>query len=88
MHIDTGWKFKEMIKFRDKVFSEYGINGIVYQNQTGISEGVNPFDNPNYTDVMKTEALKKALTEYNFDFVYGGARRDEEASRSKENCFI
>ena len=84
LHIDTGWKFKEMIKFRDKVFSEYGINGIVYQNQTGISEGVNPFDNPNYTDVMKTEALKKALTEYNFDFVYGGARRDEEASRSKE----
>ena len=84
LHIDTGWKFKEMIKFRDKVFSEYGINGIVYQNQTGISEGVNPFDNPNYTDVMKTEALKKALTEHNFDFVYGGARRDEEASRSKE----
>ena len=84
LHIDTGWKFKEMISFRNKVFKENKINGIVYQNIDGKNAGINPFDHQNYTDIMKTEALKQALKNGGYDFVYGGARRDEEASRSKE----
>ena len=84
LHIDTGWKFKEMIKFKHTMFSKYNINGITYMNNDGKNNNINPFDHSNYTDVMKTQALRDALDKYKFDFVYGGARRDEESSRSKE----
>tara|TARA_B100000925_G_scaffold291282_1_gene278809 strand:+ start:1000 stop:1890 length:891 start_codon:yes stop_codon:yes gene_type:complete len=84
LHIDTGWKFKEMIKFRDKMFKNYKLNGIVHTNREGAAKNINPFDHPKYTDIMKTEALREKLSENNYDFVYGGARRDEEQSRSKE----
>jgi sulfate adenylyltransferase subunit 2 len=84
LHIDTGWKFKEMISFRDTIFKKNNIQGIVHQNLDGVQKNINPFDHSNYTDIMKTNALKKALTKGRYDFVYGGARRDEEASRSKE----
>lgn len=84
LHIDTGWKFKEMISFRDTIFKKNNIQGIVHQNLDGAQKNINPFDHSNYTDIMKTSALKKALTKGRYDFVYGGARRDEEASRSKE----
>ena len=84
LHIDTGWKFKEMIKFRDKVYENNSLKGLVFSNNEGLKSGVNPFDNSNYTDVMKTQALKTALENSQYDFVYGGARRDEESSRSKE----
>lgn len=84
MHIDTGWKFKEMIQFRDQVFKKYNLKGIVKKNAEGLKNNINPFDHGNYTDVMKTETLKNALKEKNYDFIYGGARRDEESSRSKE----
>ena len=84
LHIDTGWKFKEMIKFRDKVYENNSLKGLVFSNNEGLKSGVNPFDNSNYTDVMKTQALKTALENGQYDFVYGGARRDEESSRSKE----
>ena len=84
LHIDTGWKFKEMIKFRDRMFKKYQLNGIVHTNSDGAEKNINPFDHPKYTDIMKTEALRQKLSENNYDFVYGGARRDEEQSRSKE----
>ena len=84
LHIDTGWKFKEMIRFRDKVYENNSLKGHVYSNEEGMKLGINPFDNSNYTDVMKTQALKAALKNGRYDFVFGGARRDEEASRSKE----
>ena len=84
LHIDTGWKFKEMIKFRDKVYENNSLKGLVFSNKEGLKSGINPFDNSNYTDVMKTQALKTALKNGQYDFIYGGARRDEEASRSKE----
>lgn len=84
LHIDTGWKFKEMIRFRDKVYQNNSLKGHVYSNEEGMKLGINPFDNSNYTDVMKTQALKAALKNGKYDFVFGGARRDEEASRSKE----
>ena len=84
LHIDTGWKFKEMIKFRDSSFKQNNIKGIVYSNKDGLRSDINPFDHSNYTDVMKTQALKDALKVGGYDFIYGGARRDEEASRSKE----
>jgi sulfate adenylyltransferase subunit 2 len=84
LHIDTGWKFKEMIRFRDKVYENNSLKGHVYSNEEGMKLGINPFDNSNYTDVMKTQALKAALKNGKYDFVFGGARRDEEASRSKE----
>ena len=84
LHIDTGWKFKEMIRFRDKVYENNTLKGHVYSNEEGMKLGINPFDNSNYTDVMKTQALKAALKNGKYDFVFGGARRDEEASRSKE----
>lgn len=84
LHIDTGWKFKEMIRFRDKVYKNNSLKGHVYSNEEGMKLGINPFDNSNYTDVMKTQALKSALKNGKYDFVFGGARRDEEASRSKE----
>ena len=82
LHIDTKWKFKEMIKFRTYVKNKFKLNLITYTNQKGTK--LNPQKDKNYTDVMKTRALKDALDKYQFDVIYGGARRDEEASRSKE----
>lgn len=84
LHIDTGWKFKEMITFRNSIYKEYELKGLVYKNEEGENLGINPFEHSNYTDIMKTQALKSALKLGKYDFVYGGARRDEEASRSKE----
>ena len=84
LHIDTGWKFKEMISFRDQTFKENKLNGKVFSNENGKKANINPFEHSNYTDIMKTDALKQALKEGKYDFVYGGARRDEESSRSKE----
>ena len=84
LHVDTTWKFKEMIKFRDDYASKNNLDLIVYKNEEAIKNNITPFNNSNYTDIMKTETLKKALDEYGFDMIYGGARRDEEASRSKE----
>ena len=89
MHIDTTWKFREMIAFRDRMAKELGFDLIVHTNQAGIAQGINPFDHGSslYTNVMKTEALKEALTHYGFDAAFGGARRDEEKSRAKERIF-
>ncbi len=88
MHIDTTWKFKEMITFRDKISEKYGVDLIVYVNSQGVSDGINPFDHGSaYTDIMKTQALKDALDKYGFDAAFGGARRDEEKSRAKERVF-
>ncbi len=88
MHIDTTWKFKEMIEFRDKVAKESGMEMIVYSNKEGIEKGINPFDHGSiYTDVMKTQALKAALDKYGFTAAFGGGRRDEEKSRAKERIF-
>ncbi len=88
MHIDTTWKFKEMIEFRDKVAKESGMEMIVYTNQEGVEKGINPFDHGSiYTDVMKTQALKQALDKYGFTAAFGGGRRDEEKSRAKERIF-
>ena len=89
MHIDTTWKFSEMIEFRDRRTRELGLDLIVYINEDGIKEGINPFVHGSkvHTDIMKTEALKKALDKYKFDVVLGGARRDEEKSRAKERVF-
>ena len=84
LHIDTGWKFKEMIQFRDKLFNSNLIDGLVYKNKEGMKKNINPFNHENYTDIMKTHALREALNKEKYDFVYGGARRDEESSRSKE----
>jgi len=84
LHIDTGWKFKEMINFRNNMFKKYNLKGIVKTNMDGVRKNINPFDHANYTDIMKTEALKLALKEGSYDFIYGGARRNEESSRSKE----
>lgn len=88
MHIDTTWKFKEMIQFRDHVAKKYGLDMIVYTNQEGVKNGINPFDHGSaYTDIMKTQALKQALTKYQFTAAFGGGRRDEEKSRAKERIF-
>ena len=88
MHIDTTWKFKEMIEFRDKVAKESGMEMLVYTNQEGVEKGSNPFDHGSiYTDVMKTQALKQALDKYGFTAAFGGGRRDEEKSRAKERIF-
>ncbi len=89
MHIDTTWKFREMIEFRDRVTAEYGFDLIVYTNQDGVEKGVGPYTHGSalYTDVMKTEGLKQALDKYGFDAAFGGARRDEEKSRAKERIF-
>jgi sulfate adenylyltransferase subunit 2 len=89
MHIDTGWKFREMIAFRDAMAREFGFKLIVHQNVEGAQAGVNPFDSGSslYTHVMKTEGLKQALNLHGFDAAFGGARRDEEASRAKERIF-
>jgi len=88
LHIDTTWKFKEMIEFREKVKAKYGIEILVYTNQEGLKQGINPFDHgSSYTDIMKTEALKMALDQYGFTAAFGGGRRDEEKSRAKERIF-
>ena len=88
MHIDTTWKFKEMISFRDRIAKEKGIEMIVYTNEDGVKAGINPFDHgASYTDIMKTQALKAALSKYKFDAAFGGGRRDEEQSRAKERIF-
>lgn len=88
MHIDTTWKFREMIKFRDDVAKKYGLDMIVYSNEEGIKQGINPFDHGSaYTDIMKTQALKQALSKYEFTAAFGGGRRDEEKSRAKERVF-
>jgi sulfate adenylyltransferase subunit 2 len=82
LHIDTKWKFKEMIQFRDYIKKKFKLNIITYTYKNG--KKLNPQTDKNYTDVMKTQALRDALDKYQFDIIYGGARRDEEASRSKE----
>ncbi len=90
LHIDTGFKFKEMITFREEyVRKELGIDILVYTNEEGRKQGINPFDHGSktYTDIMKTDALKQALDHHKFDAAFGGARRDEEASRAKERVF-
>ncbi|MDQ0871583.1 sulfate adenylyltransferase subunit 2 [Paenibacillus sp. V4I3] len=88
MHIDTTWKFKEMIEFRDRKVKEFGIKMIVHSNQEGIDQGINPFDHGSaYTDIMKTQALKEGLDKYGFTAAFGGGRRDEEKSRAKERIF-
>ena len=84
LHVDTTWKFKEMIDFRDRKAKELGIDMLVYTNQDGIAKGINPFDHGSaYTDIMKTQALKQALKKYGFTAAFGGGRRDEEKSRAK-----
>ena len=88
MHIDTTWKFKDMIKFRDDTAKKLGIEMLVYTNEDGVKQGINPFDHgAAYTDIMKTQALKQALTKYGFTAAFGGGRRDEEKSRAKERIF-
>ncbi|RUS43301.1 sulfate adenylyltransferase subunit CysD [Cohnella sp. AR92] len=88
MHIDTTWKFKEMIEFRDRKAKEFGIEMIVHSNEEAIKQGINPFDHGSaYTDIMKTQALKQGLDKYGFTVAFGGGRRDEEKSRAKERIF-
>lgn len=88
MHIDTTWKFHEMIEFRDRIAEEKGIEMLVYTNEEGVEQGINPFDHGSaYTDIMKTQALKQALDKYGFTAAFGGGRRDEEKSRAKERIF-
>jgi sulfate adenylyltransferase subunit 2 len=89
MHVDTTWKFQEMIQFRDETAKRLGLDLIVHVNQDGIKRGINPFDSGSslHTQVMKTESLKQALDKYGFDAAFGGARRDEEKSRAKERIF-
>lgn len=88
LHVDTTWKFKEMIEFRDRKAKELGIEMLVHTNEEGVAQGINPFDHGSaYTDIMKTQALKQALTKYGFTAAFGGGRRDEEKSRAKERIF-
>ncbi len=89
LHVDTTWKFKEMISFRDNLAKENGLDLIVHKNQEGIDQGVGPFTHGSakHTDIMKTQALKQALNKYGFDAAFGGARRDEEKSRAKERVY-
>jgi sulfate adenylyltransferase subunit 2 len=89
MHVDTTWKFKQMIEFRDKMINELGWDLIVYINQDGVEQGIGPFTHGSkkHTDVMKTDGLKQALDKYQFDAAFGGARRDEEKSRAKERVY-
>jgi len=87
MHVNTTWKFAGMIEFRDKLIKDLGLTLIEWINKDGVARGINPFDHPAYTDIMKTEALKAALDFHGFDVAFGGARRDEEKSRSKERIF-
>ncbi len=89
MHVDTTWKFKEMITFRDAFIKKLGLDLIVYINQEGVDAGIGPFSHGSqkHTDIMKTQALKQGLDKYQFDAVFGGARRDEEKSRAKERVY-
>lgn len=89
LHVDTTWKFKEMIKFRDQLAKDQGLDLIVHINQEGVDMGVGPFTHGSakHTDIMKTQALKQALNKYQFDAAFGGARRDEEKSRAKERVY-
>ncbi|MCI7232327.1 MAG: sulfate adenylyltransferase subunit CysD [Oscillospiraceae bacterium] len=88
LHVNTTWKFKEMIDFRDKTAKKLGIEMIEYINEDGVKQGINPFDHGSaYTDIMKTQALKQALNKYGFTAAFGGGRRDEEKSRAKERIF-
>jgi sulfate adenylyltransferase subunit 2 len=89
LHVDTTWKFRDMISFRDKFTKENNLNLIVYTNPEGKRDNVNPFDHGSekYTSIMKTQALVQALTKYGFDAAFGGARRDEEKSRAKERIY-
>ena len=89
MHVDTNWKFKEMIQFRDQMAEKYGFDLIVHKNPEGIAMGMSPFvhGSAKHTDVMKTQGLKQALDMNNFDAAFGGARRDEEKSRAKERVY-
>ena len=89
LHVDTTWKFRDMIAFRDRTVRELGLDLIVHINRQGAAQGINPFDFPPsvYTDVMKTQGLRQALDAHAFDAAFGGARRDEEASRAKERVF-
>jgi len=89
LHVDTTWKFREMIAFRDHMADEAGFDLVVHSNPDGVEQGINPFDHgsKNYTDIMKTQALRQALEAGRYDAAFGGARRDEEKSRAKERIF-
>jgi sulfate adenylyltransferase subunit 2 len=89
LHVDTGWKFKEMIEFRDEMAAEYDFELLVHKNPEGVAMGVGPFTHGSakHTDIMKTQGLKQALDKYGFDAAFGGARRDEEKSRAKERVY-
>jgi sulfate adenylyltransferase subunit 2 len=89
LHVDTTWKFREMIEFRDRMARECGFELLIHVNEEGLRQGVGPFSHGSalHTDIMKTEALKQALDKYRFDAAFGGARRDEEKSRAKERIF-
>ncbi|WP_430512750.1 sulfate adenylyltransferase subunit CysD [Pannonibacter phragmitetus] len=89
LHVDTGWKFREMITFRDETAKRLGLELIVHTNPDGLAQNISPFDHGSqvHTHIMKTESLKQALTKYGFDAAFGGARRDEEKSRAKERVF-
>ncbi|MDX1452364.1 MAG: sulfate adenylyltransferase subunit CysD [Oleiphilaceae bacterium] len=89
LHVDTTWKFKDMIKFREETVRKYGLDLIVHINEEGVAQGVGPFTHGSakHTDIMKTQALKQALNKHKFDAAFGGARRDEEKSRAKERVY-
>ncbi len=89
LHVDTGWKFRDMIRHRDMIAQRYGMELLVYTNPEGVARGINPITSGSrlHTQVMKTEALKQALDKWGFDAAFGGARRDEEKSRAKERIF-
>ncbi len=88
LHVNTTWKFHEMIEFSDRIAKKKGIEMIEYINEDGVKQGINPFDHGSaYTDIMKTQALKQALDKYGFTAAFGGGRRDEEKSRAKERIF-
>ena len=89
MHVDTNWKFKEMIAFRDDLVKKYDLDLIIHKNPRGMEMGISPFEHGSakHTDIMKTEGLKQALDKYGFDAAFGGARRDEEKSRAKERVY-
>lgn len=89
LHIDTGWKFKEMITFRDRIAQRFDLNLLVHQNPQGVEQNIGPFTHGSaqHTNIMKTDALKQALDQYRFDAAFGGARRDEEKSRAKERIY-
>ena len=90
LHVDTTWKFKEMIAFRDEMVEKNNLDLLVHINADGVEKGIGPctHGSATHTDVMKTAGLKQALDKYGFDAAFGGARRDEEKSRAKEACFF